>query len=251
VKLEGKCAIVTGAAKGIGRAFAFGLAKEGASTVVADIDGEGAEKVSHQIKGSGSRSVSVRVDVSDEQSTIQMAEKAVAEFGRIDILVNNAGLWGGIRRVPFYELDVADWDLLMAVNVKGCWLCSKAVFPYMKNQDKGKIIHITSVVPFIGSPNMLHYVTSKAALIGLTRSMAKELGDYGINVNAIAPGLTTTEGTLSNVTVEDLERMAKARCLKRQELPEDLVGALIFLASHDSDFITGQILSVDGGASFH
>ncbi len=178
-----------------------------------------------------------------------MAAEAVKSFGRIDILVNNAAIFINIERRPFYQITAEEWDRISAVNIKGPFLCAKAVFPQMKEQRSGKIINISSSTAYWGTPNFLHYVASKAALIGMTRSLAREVGEYGICVNAIAPGLVEHEGQNAPKALTELQ--LKARSIKRLERPEDLLGTVVFLASSDSDFMTGQTIVVDGGSVFH
>jgi NAD(P)-dependent dehydrogenase (short-subunit alcohol dehydrogenase family) len=178
-----------------------------------------------------------------------MAAEAVKSFGRIDILVNNAAIFINIQRQPFYQITAEEWDRVSAVNIKGPFLCAKAVFPQMKEQRSGKIINISSSTAYWGTPNFLHYVASKAALIGMTRSLAREVGEYGICVNAIAPGLVEHEGQNAPKALTELQ--LKARSIKRLERPEDLFGTVVFLASPDSDFMTGQTIVVDGGSVFH
>lgn len=252
MRLQGKVAIVTGSAQGIGKAYAQGLAREGANVVVADILGDRAEATAAEICKTGAEAMAITVDVSDEASTVQMARKTVEAFGRIDILVNNAAMFVALLpRKPFTEITVEEWDRVMAVNVRGVFLCCRAVFPYMKAQGKGKIINISSSTFWHGSADFLQYVTSKAAVIGLTRQLAREVGDYGINVNCITPGLTVSEGVERTYPREYLEMVAQRRCFKRLERPDDLVGTVVFLASDDSDFITGQTINVDGGDAFH
>jgi NAD(P)-dependent dehydrogenase (short-subunit alcohol dehydrogenase family) len=189
------------------------------------------------------------VDVSQEEDTNRMAAEAVKAFGRIDILVNNAAIFINIQRHPFYEITAEEWDRVSAVNIKGPFLCAKAVFAQMKEQRYGKIINISSSTAYWGTPNFLHYVASKAALVGMTRSLAREVGEYGICVNAIAPGLVEHEGQNAPKILTDLQ--LKARSIKRLETPEDLFGTVVFLASSDSDFMTGQTIVVDGGSVFH
>jgi NAD(P)-dependent dehydrogenase (short-subunit alcohol dehydrogenase family) len=247
MRLEGKVAIVTGAAKGFGRAFCLRLAQEGAKVVAADIvDASGTVA---EIEAEGGVGLALKVDVTSEEDTLRMAEETVEKFGRIDILISNAAALYGIKIVPFYEIEIGEWDRLMAVNVKGQWLCARAVFPQMKKQGKGKIINMGST-SFIGAAGLFaHYITSKAAIIGLTRALARELGDYNINVNTLAPGFTMTEaGHL--LRAQGIGSKATGRCFKRDEQPEDVLGAMVFLCSEDSDFMTGQTVVVDGGGSF-
>jgi len=252
MRLEGKVAIVTGAAQGIGAAFAERLAAEGAATVVADLAFERAAETAAAINASGGEALAVAVDVTDEAQTDAMAAAALAAYGRIDVLVNNAALFvAAFPRKPFEELGVKEWDRMMAVNVRGPFLCCRAVFPAMREQGKGKIINVSSSTYFTGTREFLHYVTSKAAVIGFTRQLAREIGDHNITVNALAPGLTVSEGVAANYAPEYLQGFADRRCLKRLERPEDLVGTIAFLASDDSDFISGQTICVDGGDAFN
>jgi NAD(P)-dependent dehydrogenase (short-subunit alcohol dehydrogenase family) len=247
MRLGGKVAIVTGGARHIGAAYSRRLAAEGAAVVIADVlEGEGVAK---EITAAGGKAIALKVDVSREEDTTRMAAEAVQAFGRIDILVNNAAIFINIERHPFYEISVEEWDRVSAVNIKGPFLCAKAVFTQMRQQRSGKIINISSSTVFAGTPLFLHYVASKAALVGMTRALAREVGEYGICVNAIAPGLVQHEGQTApkEFTVFQL----KARALKRLETPEDLLGVLVYLASPDSDFVTGQTLLVDGGSIFH
>jgi NAD(P)-dependent dehydrogenase (short-subunit alcohol dehydrogenase family) len=212
--------------------------------VIADIlDGS---SVARAVEAEGGKAIALTIDVSKEEDTKRMAAEAVNAFGRIDILVNNAAIFINVERHPFYEISVEEWDRVSAVNIKGPFLCSKAVFPQMKAQRSGKIINISSSTVFWGTPNFLHYVASKAALIGMTRSLAREVGAYGICVNAIAPGLVEHEGQNAPKALTELQ--LKERSMKRLQTPEDLIGALIFLASADSDFMTGQTIVVDGGS---
>ena len=247
MRLAGRVAIVTGGARHIGAAYCRRLAEEGASVVIADIlDGAA---VAAEIKAKGGKAMALTIDVSKEDDTSRMAAEAVKAFGRIDILVNNAAIFINIQRHPFYEISAEEWDRVSAVNIKGPFLCAKAVFPQMKEQRSGKIINISSSTAYWGTPNFLHYVASKAALIGMTRSLAREVGDYGICVNAIAPGLVEHEGQNAPKALTELQ--LKARSIKRLQTPEDLMGTLVFLSSSDSDFMAGQAIVVDGGSIFH
>ncbi|MBW2029892.1 MAG: 3-oxoacyl-ACP reductase FabG [Deltaproteobacteria bacterium] len=251
MRLKDRVAIVTGGAQGIGRAYSLRLAEEGAKVVIADILDAG--PVQQEIKEKGGEALALRVDVSDEESTADMVRKTIEKFGRIDILVNNAAIFATIETKPFYEISVREWDDVIRVNVKGIFLCCKAVYPQMKKQGKGKIINVASGVFFKGLPLFLHYVTSKGGVIGMTRAMAREVGDDGICVNAIAPGYTVTE-VMADESIHDeafVNAVVGSRCFKRHERPEDLTGTVIFLASDDSDFITGQTIVVDGGATMH
>jgi len=248
MRLKDKVAIVTGAAQGIGAAYARGLAREGAAVAIVDILDPTA--VAKEIVGNDGRALPLVVDVSDEKQTRDMAQKVAETFGHIDILVNNAAVYGTIVRKPFEEITVEEWDKIMAVNVRGIFLCVKAVAPYMKARKRGKIVNVTSSTFFKGNENFLHYVSSKGAVVAMTRSLARELGDYNINVNAIAPGQTMSEANLKRGEETDA-RSLQIRLLKRRLLPEDLVGTVIYLSSSDSDMMTGQVLLVDGGTAFH
>ena len=247
MRLTGRVAIVTGGARHIGAAYCRRLADEGASVVIADIlDGAA---VADEITANGGKAMSLNIDVSKEEDVNRMAAETVKAFGRIDILVNSAAIFINIQRHPFYEINAEEWDKVSAVNIKGPFLCAKAVFPQMKEQKSGKIINISSSTAYWGTPNFLHYVASKAALIGMTRSLAREVGEFGICVNAIAPGLVEHEGQNAPKALTELQ--LKARSLKRLQTPEDLMGTLVFLCSSDSDFMTGQAIVVDGGSVLH
>jgi NAD(P)-dependent dehydrogenase (short-subunit alcohol dehydrogenase family) len=254
MKLEDKVAIITGAAQGIGAALAVGFAKEGANLVIADIlDGK---KAVTEVEKAGSEAIFVKTDVTRQEECDAMARAAVERFGTIDILVNNAAIFGDIVMKPFTDVTDEEWDRLMAVNVKGPFHCCKAVFPYMKEKG-GKIINMSSASFMEGVPFMPHYVASKGAIMAFTRGMARELGDYKINVNSIAPGFTHSAGgdrfdRSKAVPVPPLEEIQlNQRCIKRAAVPDDLVGTAVFLASNMSDFISGQLIVHDGGISLH
>ncbi len=247
MRLKDKTAIVTGAAQGLGKTFSVALAGEGAKVVLVDIGS--LDGTMGEIESLGGTAKGFYADVSVEDDTMRMAEETVNTFGRIDILINNAAVVYGLTRQPFHEIKSNDWDKVMSVNVKGSWLCTKAVFPYMKKQGSGKIINLSSETFFTGSHGFVHYVASKGAIVGLTRALAIELGPHNINCNAVAPGFADTESsrTIADVHKYDVDRTP----LKRLLQPEDLVGAVIFLASDESDFVTGQTLLVDGGRVMH
>lgn len=249
MNLKDKVVIVTGSARALGKAYALRFAQEGAKVVVCDI--LDCEETVKEIESGGGEVLSLWTDVSREESTIEMAKKTVAQFGRIDVLVNNAAVYANIVRKPFYEISVDEWDKLMAVNLRGMFLCCKAVFPFMKAQREGKIINIASSTAFSGGNALAHYVTSKGGVISFTRAMARELGEYNISINAVAPGLTLTESNIATVPKHVIEASLARRSLKRQQRPEDLLGVVMFLASEESDFITGQTIVVDGGSILH
>lgn len=249
--LKGKVAIVTGGSMGIGRAMAEGLASEGASIVIADL--AGAEGAAREMNQKGYKAVGVKVDVSSEVDTKKMAEEALKAFSRIDILVNNAGIYGTLIPGPFEKIAVEEWRRVMDVNVMGMFLCCRAVIDEMRKNKSGRIINLSSGTPFKGIPYLLHYTTSKGAVVAFTRALAKEVGADNILVNAIAPGFTLSDGVMaSEIQLKHFREVsAKARTLVRDQYPQDLVGAVKFFAGLESSFITGQTLVVDGGAYFH
>jgi NAD(P)-dependent dehydrogenase (short-subunit alcohol dehydrogenase family) len=249
-RLSGRAAIVTGGAKGIGRHYSRALAAEGARVMIADIaDGTGlAEEIAAE---HGANSVTSAVaDVSDETSVKALVAATIERFGKIDVLVNNAALYAPLQETKCTEIDAELWDKVMAVNLRGPFLMVKHVAPHMIAQGYGKIINIGSGTAFRGIPWMLHYVTSKGGITGFTRALARELGEHGIRVNTLAPGFTLSDSVVSEnpghvKTARD--RALQSRALRRDEHPQDLLGALVFLSSSDSDFVTGQTLAVDGG----
>ncbi len=250
-RLDGRAAIVTGGAQGIGAAYAQGLAREGAAVAVADI--LDTSDVVTAINDNGGRALGVSADVSDNDSVAALIDAAVSEFGNVDILVNNAAIFASLDLKPFSAIPDDEWDRVMNVNIGGLFRCARAVVPEMQKNGYGKIINISSGTVFNGAPMMLHYVTSKAAVLGFTRSLAREVGDMGICVNALAPGFTLSEGIEANASYVDpvKDMIVASRAIKRGQTPEDLVGALVFLASADSDFMTGQTMLVDGGHYTH
>jgi NAD(P)-dependent dehydrogenase (short-subunit alcohol dehydrogenase family) len=251
MRLADKVAIITGSGRGIGKAVALTFAAEGADIVVADIDANTAEATAAEIRGLGRKAMAISVDLCKWNEVEAMAKSAAEKLGRIDILVNNAGVANFVPR-PFFQIPEDEWDTVMRINVKSMFLCCKAVFPHMKTAGRGKIVNISSGTHFLGAPGLLHYASSKGAIIGLTRSLARELGDFNITVNSVAPGLTITEGVTNLTGAKGVDEMAvNRRSIKRRQMPEDLVGAIVFLASDGSDFITGQTLVVDGGVAMH
>lgn len=253
MRLKDKIAIVTGGADGIGKAFVTSLAAEGARVVIADINLIAAQTLADNINKEGKEALAIKADISQVADVGNMVEKTVERFGRVDILINNAAIYVRVKAsvVPIEQLDPDEWDRLMAVNLKGVFLCSRTVFPYMKKQGGGKIINIASDLAFAGGANMAHYVASKGGVVSLTKAIALEGGDYNINVNCIAPGSTFSEDPSNLAALERRQQFASKRALKRAEYPTDLVGTAIFLASSDSDFITGQTIVVNGGWMVH
>jgi NAD(P)-dependent dehydrogenase (short-subunit alcohol dehydrogenase family) len=254
MRLKDKVAVITGAAQGIGAVFAVGYAKEGAKIVVGDIlDGRDTVRA---VEKAGSEAVYVKTDVTRQDNCDAMAKTAVDRFGAIDILINNAAMFGNLVQRSFMDITTEEWNKVMAVNVGGAFHCTKAVFPYMKEKG-GKIINMGSAIIFEGVPGVPHYVASKGAILAFTRSMARELGGFNINVNTIAPGFTHSAGgdrfdtnkTLLSIPLEDLQ--INLRSLKRRPVPEDLVGLAVFLASEDSRNITGQLIVNDCGLNFN
>lgn len=249
--LNDKVAIVTGAGRGLGREYAVKLAAAGARVVAGDVL-DCAETVV-TIQAAGGRAVAVTLDVRDQASCNAMAERTMVEFGRIDVLINNAALYGALKGGRFDTLPEDDWDDCMDVNVNGIWRCCKAVVGQMKVQKSGSIINISSLAALAGLPYALHYSTSKAAVIGMTRSLARELGRDWIRVNAIGPSAVMTEGTaefFGDKLDKAAEMIAAGQSLKRNLEPEDLAGTVLYLASDDSKFVTGQTIMVDGGTVF-
>ncbi len=236
--LDGKVAIVTGGAQGIGAAIAAGLEADGATVVVADLNPPDG---------------GIRADVASEGDVSAMVEEMLERHGRIDILVNNAGLYASLEMRPFTEIPVEEWNRVMEVNVASMFLMCRAVVPVMREQGGGKIVNISSGTPFRGVPFLLHYVTSKGAIVAFTRALAKELGRDSIHVNCVAPGFTMSDGVKSNPeVVEKLRDVSIAsRTIQRDQVPEDVVGAVVFLCTRAADFITGQTMVIDGGQYFH
>jgi 3-oxoacyl-[acyl-carrier protein] reductase len=251
--LKDKVVIITGGAHGIGKAYALAFAKAGARVVIADIDDTAAGQIAVDIaKDFGTSALALHTDVSTEASTKAMARRALDRFGRIDVLINNAAVFSVVpmNRGRIETIDPEEWDRLMAVNLRGLFFCCRAVLPAMRKQKSGKIISVASGTVFAGAPGRIHYVTSKAAAIGFTRTLAREVGDDNINVNCLAPGNTLSEENPTEQMIKFRESSVALRSLKRIQVPEDAVGAMLFLASPLSDFITGQTINVDGGISF-
>lgn len=244
MRLKNKVAIITGAGRGIGKETALSLAKEGAKVVVSDITDD-IHDVVKEIEKMGSQALAIKADVSNNKQTEELAKKTVKKFGRIDILVNNAGIFPFKNLVDMKE---EDWDKVLDVNLKGVFNCTKAVLPTMIKQKYGKIINITSIAGIrLGYVGLSHYCASKAGIEGFTKAAALELAQYGINVNTIAPGFIETPGTKETSNKEDMKRFARMIPLKRVGKPIDIANLVVFLASDESSYITGECIVVDGG----
>ena len=243
--IAGKAAIVTGAARGIGRAYAVGLAKAGASVVVADVI-DGSETVD-EITRVGGTARYIATDVSSEPSTRELVTQTVEAYGAVDILVNNAAIYGGLKFQHFTEIDLELWDRVYAVNVRGLWLCAKAVAPVMRAGGGGVIVNQTSTGAYTAGPLLAHYTSTKSAVVGLTKTFAKELADWNIRVNAIAPGAVHTQASIDMGSGKGLEAVVESQLIKRPGVEADMVGPLLFLVGDASSFMTGQVLVSDGG----
>jgi 3-oxoacyl-[acyl-carrier protein] reductase len=250
--LDGKVVIVTGGGHGIGQAYCLGIAREGGTAVVADIDGAAAEGVAKAIVDSGGKALAAEIDVANFASCQATAKKTFDRFGKIDGLVNAAVFMSvPVTHSGFQDIDEEEWDRVMSVNVKGLWQCSRAVVPAMQKQKQGSIVNISSNMAFNGGQGMMHYVVSKSAVVGFSRVLARELGPDNIRVNTLAPGSTLSEEKPTDEAMKNYERTASTRILKRIERPEDLVGTALYLLSDLSSFVTGQVILVNGGAVLH
>ena len=246
-RLQGSVAMITGAAQGIGAAFARGLVAQGAAVAVCDLADP--SPVVDSIRATGARAFGAIVDVTDAAALSRFVGDVNEQLGPVDILVNNAALFAGLPRKPFTDITAGEWNRVLSVNTLSVLECAKAVLPGMRERGYGKIINIASTTAHHGSPNLLHYVASKGAVISMTRAMAREVGEHGIAVNCIAPGLTMSEAGIRDTPLASVAGSTSRRSFKREQRPEDLVGTLVFLASHDSDFTTGQTFVVDGGST--
>ena len=249
MRLENKVAIITGGAAGIGFAYARRFLAEGARVVIADVVDPVA--AAEKLDGSG-RALGVRTDVSDPAAARALVDATVGRFGRVDVLVNNAAIFASLKPQKFDEIPDAEWDRVIAVNVKGVWNCARAVVPVMRRQGGGRIVNVASAIVAKGTAYLLHYVTSKGAVVAMTRALARELGPDNITVNAIAPGLILSDTVQANpdITGFQVNAIMQVRSLKREAFPEDVEGTVVFLASDDSAFMSGQTLVVDGGSVF-
>jgi 3-oxoacyl-[acyl-carrier protein] reductase len=253
MRLQNKVTVITGAAHGIGKAYARRFAEEGAQVIVADVDAAGGEATAKMLLDAGFSAWARTTDVTNYADVEGLMKEILQRFGRIDVLLNNAAiyvtqkLWKG----PVEELELAEWDRVLEVNLKGVFICSKAAIPIMKQQRSGKIINIASGTFFSGSGDMPHYTTAKGGVVALTRVMARQLGQWGINVNCMTPGSTMSEESVTEDVLKRREGSVDKRCFKRVETPADIVGTALFLASPDSDFMTGQLLVVEGGGIMH
>jgi 3-oxoacyl-[acyl-carrier protein] reductase len=247
--LEDRVAIVTGGGGGLGEGICGSLAAAGAAVAAVDVAREDAERVAEQVSSNGARCIALEADVSDRRSTEAMVEKVVGELGGVDILVNNAAIYP-LR--PWMEIEEEEWDRVLAVNLKGYFLCARAVFPHMRDRGHGRIINVASITFFIGWAGFLDYVSSKGAVVGFTRTLAREVGPEGVTVNAISPGAFPTAAERVHPDQEALNRrILEAQCLKRRGTPEDVGNLVTFLASDAASFITGQTIMIDGGWAMH
>ncbi|MGX5805487.1 SDR family NAD(P)-dependent oxidoreductase [Bradyrhizobium sp. Arg314] len=245
--VTGRVVVITGAGQGIGREYALQFAAAGAIPIIAELNEAKAHSVQAEIEQQGGKALAVVTDIADVGSVDAMVAEVLQAYGRLDVLVNNAGIFSALKMRPFDLIPLEEWETVLKVNITGCYLTARAVLPAMRAAQWGRIINITSGSVPLGGKNYLHYVTSKSALIGMTNSMARELGAQGITVNAVQPGGTFTEVPRETITEEGKARLIASQCIPREEVPMDLVGLVMFLSTHAAEFITGQTIAVDGG----
>lgn len=251
MSLENRVAIVTGGSQGIGRGYVQRLAQDGAKVVIADVNEEKGGIVEKELHDSGHEAMFVQVDVTNPQSVANMVDAVTERYGTIDILVNNAAIFSTIKMKPFEEISLDEWNKVVNVNLTGLFVCSQAVVPVMRKQKWGRIINVSSGTVLSGRPFYIHYVSSKAGVVGFTRALAREVGNDHITVNTIAPGPTYTEVERETVSPEQAQAMLNQQCIKRPATPTDMVGVVSFLCSEDASFISGQMFLVDGGKGMH
>ncbi len=247
--LAGRVVVITGGGQGLGRAYAHAFADAGAIPVIAELNEGNGRTVAEELAKKKQKALFVQTDVASDDSVQAMVAKADAAFGRIDVLVNNAAIFSTLQMRPFEEIPLDEWRRVLDVNITGSFLCARAVLPVMRRAHWGRIINVSSGTVTMGRPNYMHYVTSKAAVIGMARSMAREVGKYGINVNTVLPGATVTEVPRATVTDAQRQAIVGMQCIPRIEEMADLIGPVMFLASEASRFVTGQSLTVDGGVT--
>ncbi len=248
--LKDRVVVITGGGQGLGRAYAEHFAAQGAITVIAELDGANGEKVAAEVRDAGGRALAVETDVSVLSDAERMAAAALSEYGRIDCLINNAAIFSRITMAPFWELPVDEWERAMQVNINGAFYCARAVVPAMQEAEWGRIVNLASTTVAIGRVNYLHYITSKSALIGMTRSMARELGGWNITVNLLWPGTVETEIERPSVSGAQVAAIARQQCLPRPAEMQDIARVMLFLCSEESGYITGQGLQANGGLAF-
>lgn len=248
--LRDRVVIITGGGQGLGRSYAHNFAAQGAIPVIAEVNEENGARVVQEIEQQGGRAFAVQTDVSDEASTLAMAETTLSAHGRIDCLINNAAVFSKITIAPFWELPVDEWKLAMDVNINGAFFCSRAVVPAMQEARWGRIINVASTTVPTGRANYLHYITSKSAMIGMTRSMARELGDYNVTVHLFWPGAVETEIERPSVSGAQFQAIAQQQCIKRPATMDEYAGFMLFLCSDDAEYMTGQAMAANGGIAF-
>jgi 3-oxoacyl-[acyl-carrier protein] reductase len=249
--LSGRSVVITGGGKGIGKVYVEEFAKAGARVLAADVDGAAAKSVAAMLQGQGLQVVGLETDIASADATTAMAKAALDHFGSIEVLINNASLMSVLARRSWLEIPVDEWDRVMAVNLRGMFLSCRAVFPAMQQRGRGKIVNISSSRVWEGTPNRLHYTTSKAGVIGFTRALAREVAEFGITVNAVTPGMTQSDTQAASSSGNYLAARIAGRAIERVQVPADLVGAVMFLSAPASDFMTGQTINVDGGKAMH